>query len=142
MPSLVSIPILSYNSNLIYLLSILPPCTYSQKLIYILGENFYEADLNSMGIELVSEQYLLFFSIGGILLYLVMFVIFDRMLPSEFGVKEPLFPSLFNIRDNDCNKFVKNDEEEVSIKIQNLTKQYGDVIALNNFSVNINQNQI
>jgi len=70
-----------------------------------------------------------------------MFIVFDRMLPSEFGVREPLFPSLFNIRDNDCNKFIYNDEVP-SIEIQNLTKHYGDVIALNNFSVNINQNQI
>lgn len=33
-------------------------------------------------------------------------------------------------------------DEQPSIKIQNLTKKFGQTTALNNFSVNINQNQI
>jgi len=69
-----------------------------------------------------------------------MFIIFDRILPSEFGVREPLFttPKSNGI---ECDNLMQNCDSP-SIKVQNLTKKFGDITALNDFSVNINQNQI
>lgn len=65
-------------------------------------------------------------------------MLFDRILPSEFGVREPLFYSSDKVHDES----LIGADELPSIKIVNLTKEFSNVTALNNFSVNINENQI